>query len=676
MPPEDSPLYPLYRNDIKPRTMAYEQDTQSIARILEPYIEVYPRLVRLAALDNFAIGGIWQFDEIPRHLQEFFLETRDSQENVNQPDVQSHPQGQGQGQGQRNELERLHGFIAHGKEEIQSLQSIHESELETIRKEREEEKFNHRIERKNLFNTIQEQEEEILKLKLNKDSELNDLEALKNEEINRLGFEKDAEIQGLRNLLAQKEREIKGLQSSHGAGLKNIQKFAHEIELHCKSLCETIRDQEEQVANLESSKDAEPKELETLKNVEINKLISERDSEIKRLKDKLRSKDEELTGLKTSKKQDINKLSLERDSEIKVLQNALQAKDEELIKLKMDSERRIQESVDKSRTRESEAMQLKTKVNNAVSRAVNKTGGKQGDEIDRLNAEIHRINAEYVSLRNQMRLQENTEMAEITIALDDINRLIEELGLIISERIEIQMEGNSSEKHLRTRDLLGLFGRVGSKSASKVKEDAYLLFEYAVQATVCDQLHTHLFRHFHPSIADDEKRNTVIMEVYGQMVYQEPQSVAGSWRRDTFNSISRNPAFGGQGQPDSERMHRLITEALSTLLGKIVGIPPYEIIKEYTKVLGKVIAKAEQLNRLLKGEVVLLGDFQLVAFPFGEAFRPEYMSEVNSRPKKPNHPEVILATIGLGLIKSYAIGGGRKPEEVVLRKAIVFGLSK
>ncbi|GAB1520875.1 hypothetical protein RhiTH_003964 [Rhizoctonia solani] len=70
-----------------------------------------------------------------------------------------------------------------------------------------------------------------------------------------------------------------------------------------------------------------------------------------------------------------------------------------------------------------------------------------------------------------------------------------------------------------------------------------------------------------------------IMQLYDQIKYQEPQSVAGRWRRDAFNSISKSLGIKDQDAPGDERLHRFITEALSLLLGELVDIQPQEILE-------------------------------------------------------------------------------------------------
>ncbi|KAG8706565.1 hypothetical protein FRC11_008145 [Ceratobasidium sp. 423] len=783
MPSEDSPLYPLYCNNIKPWTMPFQHDPQYVEHILWRYTGLHPRLVHLAAMENFVQhdGGTpnWRYDNIPRHLREFFPEDIGSPMSVSQQDVRLRLREQTSGlerlqaklqareeqlmefqrakdeeisklklendsrvnalQGElqardeelmklkmdiksresvdmvrakestpvetkaevnrtivkmEQQLERLRTLLAQKDDDIKALLSTHDAELKSIEKARQEESFNHEAGFKRLFNMAQDQAVEISQLKSSKDLALEQLESskkkeisklgseigglqdklqtkgeqlmkfqtAKDKEINELGSEKDVEIQELRGLVAQKEGEIKDLLSSHGVGLKNVQKFAHEIELNFKSLWETIQNQEK-ISNLGPSRGSGLKELEASKNEEFSKPGSKKGSNTK--------------GPRVQAKNDrteTSKLDSEKDSIIKALQGQLQLKDEELMKLKTDGELGTRESMGAMETKEGGITQFETRVNDTITEPENNQGGR----IHHLNPEIRLNNTEYGSPRYDMQLQEEPEQGGIVRALGDINRLIEEFGQSISEHIEKYMEGNPSGKVIQPQNLLNLFGQVGNKLASKVKQDPYVLFEYAVQATICDQLYMHLFKPFHPSIADDEKCGTFIMEMYSQMVYRESQSVAGRWRKDAFNSISRSgdTTLGMPDNRDGERMHRRITSTLSTLLGKIVEIPPHEVLKEHSRALNKVITKAEEFNRLLKGEVSILGDFQPIAFPFGEAFQPSYMSEVNSKPKKAKQPETILATVELGLIKRYALGGSRIPEETVLRKAVMFGLSK
>ncbi|KDN48259.1 hypothetical protein RSAG8_02851, partial [Rhizoctonia solani AG-8 WAC10335] len=129
MPDKDSPLYPLYCNDIKPRTMPYEQDHQSIERILGYYTGLHPCVVPLAALDNFAqqYGDSWRHNDIPRYLREFFPEDIGPPKKVDQ--LQSLLQGL------TSELKGVQNLLARREEEMKGLQSAHDVELDNIERE-------------------------------------------------------------------------------------------------------------------------------------------------------------------------------------------------------------------------------------------------------------------------------------------------------------------------------------------------------------------------------------------------------------------------------------------------------------------------------------------------------------------------------------------------------------
>ncbi|KAJ1303405.1 hypothetical protein OPQ81_011597 [Rhizoctonia solani] len=645
MPPENSPLYPLYSSTTRPWTMTYPQDSQSVVRILGHYAELHPRLIGLAALNNFVQGngGNWPYHDIPRHPSELLPEGIGPSVIACPPDTQSHSHEQ------ENKFEGLGNSLS--QEEMNGLRTIHDVELVDTGKDKSYEKIAHEIELnyQSLCEMIQTQGEKISILKSSRDSELKEFEDMKNKEFSRLNWErdseikvlrdklqarhkemlelkkskdeelgklvrkKDSEIKGLQDLLARKDDEITGLQSSHSAGLQDMQKFALQIEISCKSLCQTIQHQEGKNSKLETNKYPGLEDLGAQ--------------------------------LKPHQFGDLSELNSERDSEVEGLQHKIEAKDEELKNVKVDYERRIQEYINFVQARESEIIELKTQINNTVAK-----GEPQEDDISRLNEELHRIKAEYASLRCHMQLQQNTEQVDIITALDNINRLIEEFGLSLSEHIGSYMEINFPQKTFQPQALLSLFGPVGNGLASKVKGDACLLFQYAIRATICDQLCTHLFKPFHPCIGENEELNGFIMRLYDQLTHQEPQIVTGRWRKDAFNSISRDSSLGCQDKPDNKRMHQIITEALSRLLGRIVVMQPQELLKGHVQALIKIISEAEELNQLLKGDVSSLGDFQPIVFPFGEAFQPKYMSNTIPKPKKEKHPQTILATIGLGIL--------------------------
>jgi hypothetical protein len=75
-------------------------------------------------------------------------------------------------------------------------------------------------------------------------------------------------------------------------------------------------------------------------------------------------------------------------------------------------------------------------------------------------------------------------------------------------------------------------------------------------------------------------------------------------------------------------------------------------------------------NSMLKGEVIMLGDFSQVCYAPLSCFDPVSMDEFEPDGKR-SPPEFMLGTLALGLVSSRAVGGGRSPETTVVCKAVV-----
>lgn len=86
--------------------------------------------------------------------------------------------------------------------------------------------------------------------------------------------------------------------------------------------------------------------------------------------------------------------------------------------------------------------------------------------------------------------------------------------------------------------------------------------------------------------------------------------------------------------------------------------------------LQRLVQTAWDWNATLKGEVVMLGDFHLTAYPPASVFDHTLMTEFEPNPHQPP-PTSILGTLGLGLISSRAVGGGQPPEITIVCKALV-----
>lgn len=148
--------------------------------------------------------------------------------------------------------------------------------------------------------------------------------------------------------------------------------------------------------------------------------------------------------------------------------------------------------------------------------------------------------------------------------------------------------------------------------------------------------------------------------------------MAGRWRRDSFNSISTGSASCSRTYINTTR--RVIIESLLALAGieaNSLRSVSGQLTQEHERQLTKLISMAESWNRLVKGSVVSHGDFQPIIFPYSCDFQPSHMSEYAVKPNNTDYPRISLATVELGLINRYAVGGNREPEVTVVRRATI-----
>lgn len=110
---------------------------------------------------------------------------------------------------------------------------------------------------------------------------------------------------------------------------------------------------------------------------------------------------------------------------------------------------------------------------------------------------------------------------------------------------------------------------------------------------------------------------------------------------------------------------------MGPLISNFFG-PETEVVIDprYFDRLQRLVQMAWDWNAKLKGEVVMLGDFHLKAYPPSSEFDSTLMNEFE--PDSPQPPVTsILGTLGLGLVSSRAIGGMRPPEITIVYKALV-----
>lgn len=139
----------------------------------------------------------------------------------------------------------------------------------------------------------------------------------------------------------------------------------------------------------------------------------------------------------------------------------------------------------------------------------------------------------------------------------------------------------------------------------------------------------------------------------------------GRWRKDSFNSIS---AIADQSYETA--IYPTLLDSLHTLLNSCFdSSAEAKLDEEHEAMLRRLVDVAERWNRLIKGNVVLLGEFQPIAYPCGDGFQSNHMSRVTDSGAE--RTQSILGTVELGLIKYIALGNNQEPEETILHHAAV-----
>lgn len=155
------------------------------------------------------------------------------------------------------------------------------------------------------------------------------------------------------------------------------------------------------------------------------------------------------------------------------------------------------------------------------------------------------------------------------------------------------------------------------------------------------------------------------------VAFAEPQAVAAKWRVDSFKSIYKPDTRNAPSQHIDRITQEFLQHRLSPLIinffgrGTEVAMGP-----RHYEHLQRLVQTAWDWSTKLKGEVVMLGDFFLAAYPPSSSFDPICMNEFEPNTRQPPVSS-ILGTLGLGLISSRAVGGGRPPETTVVYKALV-----
>ncbi|KAG8738395.1 hypothetical protein FRC10_006941 [Ceratobasidium sp. 414] len=261
-----------------------------------------------------------------------------------------------------------------------------------------------------------------------------------------------------------------------------------------------------------------------------------------------------------------------------------------------------------------------------------------------------------VTLRSQ--LQENIEKQGIIQTLKDLNRDIDDLGRSISAYLVdnyVQKTPGEIEPNLTALDahnlpeLKALLGHVDGTSSLVASSNGVGMpvedfLDYAIRSLLCKHLSEGIFNPFHP--AADSSQNGVVAAMYD----------------NNQDAVARHV----------ERVvQEFIDNSLSLLLTYFFGDQAgVKLETQHQNPLTRLFQAAWDWNSMLKGEVIILGDFHTTYYPPLHKFDPDRMSEFEPGPRGPRSRH-ILGTLGLGLVSSRAVGGGQEPEETVVLKAMV-----
>ncbi|KAG8684776.1 hypothetical protein FRC08_013492 [Ceratobasidium sp. 394] len=309
------------------------------------------------------------------------------------------------------------------------------------------------------------------------------------------------------------------------------------------------------------------------------------------------------------------------------------------------------------------------------------------EESAGLRRQLQQIQSEYGSLRSQLQLQENIEQSSLVQTLKDLNREVDDIGRLVSAYLfdnyvqklfgkEPSVVTALDARHLP--ELKALLGHIsGRPSLVAASNDVGMPIEdsldYAIRTLLCKYLCGRIFRPFHPSV--DSSKNDTVAAMYDDVQRREPQAVAAKWRANCFKSIFKSEGPDAVTQQVNLVVREFVDSSLTPLLTYVFGeAPGVRLEHQHLERLIRLFRMAWDWNSTLKGEVIILGDFYPTYYAPMHRFDPSLMSEFELDPRK-SQAKYILGTLGLGLLASRAVGGGKSPEVTVVSKAIVGGMS-
>ncbi|CCO35950.1 hypothetical protein BN14_10071 [Rhizoctonia solani AG-1 IB] len=307
----------------------------------------------------------------------------------------------------------------------------------------------------------------------------------------------------------------------------------------------------------------------------------------------------------------------------------------------------------------------------------------QREAETRARQHLQQSQLEYSTLRSQLQLQENIEQSEVVQALNDLNRIIDDIGRSISAYLVDDHVSRIFRKHpaditaLNAVDLIALkslIGHIENSSSLIVSSNGRGLqiecfFDYTIRDMICRFLEKAIFAPFHPAIGS--ALNKALRTTYEKLQKQVPQALAGKWRSDTFKNITDPTRRHYTTEQHTEALARKFNDGyIKPLINCVFGREINLKNNHYSR-LHELIEMAWKWNSRLKGDVIMLGEFVQTRFSRLTSFDPALMDEFEASPRNPQ-PLRILGTLAFGLKSQRSIGGENPVEEIVSAMAMYF----
>lgn len=153
-----------------------------------------------------------------------------------------------------------------------------------------------------------------------------------------------------------------------------------------------------------------------------------------------------------------------------------------------------------------------------------------------------------------------------------------------------------------------------------------------------------------------------------------PPTIAAKWRASSFIALSegKNLKITNPAIADVDQVEAIVMDDISKLFDNFFGpARPVGLVEHQRDRLRQVLASGLEWNSVLKGEVIMLGDFQPIFYERGSKFSPDNMLEFEADKKRKLPPGVAICTIGLGLALLHTKEQGDNPQKTVVHKPMI-----